>query len=201
MSYDRLGSATRTARVNPYRGPQNEFLGALPAAARCTANVLLKGHSMFRTVCVAVAVFVCAAELGCNQRAPSQSSDQRARGTTAAVTASGGAADVCGIPAPATVSTRLLYVGATSGEYAEPLSLQALLTDASGNALAGKTISFSLGGQVASGKTDANGLAQAGIAATFAPGMDKALVATAAVGSLLVGALDAGGALVSALGF
>jgi hypothetical protein len=57
-------------------------------------------------------------------------------------------------------ASTLTYTGALSGNYSDPVTLEAVLVDiASGQPVSGKTIYFSLGIKVASGITDDNGVA------------------------------------------
>src|SRR5262249_56937050 len=67
-------------------------------------------------------------------------------------------------------STQLVFLGATSGEFNDPLPLGALLTDGSGNALSGRTVSFVVGAQTLSAATDSNGIARTILTPQGAPG-------------------------------
>ena len=84
----------------------------------------------------------------------------------------------------ATLPTSVVYNGSLSGGPNKSVTLQAVLKDATGKALAGRTITFKLGAQTASAVTDANGVAKTtlqltqkngnySLTATFAPtGLD-----------------------------
>jgi RHS repeat-associated protein len=69
-------------------------------------------------------------------------------------------ADACA-PLASTNSqaARLLYAGQTSADFGSALHIAALLTDGTGEPLAGRTVTFSFNGQNASATTDANGVA------------------------------------------
>lgn len=108
------------------------------------------------------------ADLGCSSRTPSLEPGGKSPNRIAALAGST-STDACGL-APATIATQLLYVGDISAEIGTSLLLRALLTDTSGNALSGKTISFAIGGQTASAQSDVNGLARAEVPAAFATG-------------------------------
>jgi uncharacterized repeat protein (TIGR01451 family) len=70
-----------------------------------------------------------------------------------------------------TRSTTLTYTGATTQDYHDSAHLAATLTDAlSGSPIAGKPITFTLGGQTGSGTTNASGVASADIVINQAPG-------------------------------
>lgn len=56
-------------------------------------------------------------------------------------------------------ATTTSYTGAVKGAPNKAVTLSAILKDASGNGLAGRTITFTLGSQTATATTDANGLA------------------------------------------
>jgi hypothetical protein len=56
-------------------------------------------------------------------------------------------------------ATSISYTGAVKGAPNKAVTLSAILKDANGNGLAGRTINFTLGTQTASAVTDANGLA------------------------------------------
>ena len=58
-----------------------------------------------------------------------------------------------------------------AGEYSDPVSLKATLTDlATGTKLSGKTVNFQIGTQTATGTTDVNGIATASITLSQGPG-------------------------------
>ena len=68
-------------------------------------------------------------------------------------------------------ATTITYTGPTSGEYNDPLTLTARLTETvTGTLLSGRTLSFTLGSQTASGTTDANGIATVTITPAGTPG-------------------------------
>lgn len=65
-------------------------------------------------------------------------------------------------PVEITVSkraTKLEYSGAASGQYSDPATVKATLTDTDGNALPGLSVSFTIGTQSTSATTNSNGLA------------------------------------------
>jgi RHS repeat-associated protein len=66
----------------------------------------------------------------------------------------------CSQGSSSTGSAQLVYIGATAGEFNDPLELAALLTDANGAPAAGESISFALGSQTLSALTDATGVAR-----------------------------------------
>jgi hypothetical protein len=67
--------------------------------------------------------------------------------------------------------TVLVYTGDLTGDYHDPASLSATLTDKlSGNPLPGKTVVFDLGTQTQSGTTDGSGVATGTITVTQTPG-------------------------------
>ncbi|MEA2490482.1 MAG: hypothetical protein QOH21_2274, partial [Acidobacteriota bacterium] len=68
----------------------------------------------------------------------------------------------CGpdVPLPPSGEAALLYVGATHAQYSDPIELAALLTDASGAAVAGRSLTFTFGGSTFSAVTDATGVAR-----------------------------------------
>jgi uncharacterized repeat protein (TIGR01451 family) len=73
----------------------------------------------------------------------------------------------CASTTPVKIPTLVAYTGATSGDYHDTVTLQARLRDVHANALAGKTIHFSLNGtETCSGVTDGSGNASC----TVAPG-------------------------------
>jgi len=68
-------------------------------------------------------------------------------------------------------ATTLAYTGATAGQYSDPTTLTAKLTDtATGAPLANKQVTFTLGSQSVSASTDANGIASSSLTLTQAPG-------------------------------
>lgn len=77
----------------------------------------------------------------------------------------------CGpdVPLPPSGQAGLLYIGATHGQYSDPLELAALLTDTTGSPVAGRSLTFRFGDQTYSGVTDATGVARVAIVATVAP--------------------------------
>ena len=114
-----------------------------------------------RSVCLALAALVLTA---CGE--------QQQQGPARQVRASAklSQAQACPLPAPGILSTQLVYVGPAAGEYNDPLSVAALLTDAGGNPLPGRAIAFALGAQTATATTDANGVGRAQLVPTSAPG-------------------------------
>ena len=74
-----------------------------------------------------------------------------------------GAASANGSITVARKATSVVYNGSTSGGPNKTINLQAVLKDATGKALAGRTIAFKLGTQTASATTDANGVAKASL--------------------------------------
>jgi hypothetical protein len=60
-------------------------------------------------------------------------------------------------------ATTVAYTGALSGGPNKAVTLRASLVDATGKALAGRTIAFKVGSQTVSGQTDANGVATASL--------------------------------------
>jgi len=60
-------------------------------------------------------------------------------------------------------ATKLIYTGDLSGACSAPVNLRAVLVDENGAPLSEKTVTFGIGGQSASGVTDASGLASATI--------------------------------------
>ena len=73
-------------------------------------------------------------------------------------------------------SANLIYVGATTGTYANPLTLAALLTDTSGNGLAGRNLVLSFGNQTLTATTDANGLAKTTFTVGTTQGVSNATI-------------------------
>jgi hypothetical protein len=75
----------------------------------------------------------------------------------------------------------LQYTGDTLGEYSDPATLSARLTDGiDGQPLAGRTVTFELGTQTATGVTDANGVATATIVVNRIAGFTLATATVAA---------------------
>jgi RHS repeat-associated protein len=82
------------------------------------------------------------------------------------------------------IPTALTYTGALAGEVNDPLTLSARLTEAgSGNALAGRTVTFTFGAQTLTATTDASGNASVNPAPPAATGAIAATVTFAAAGS------------------
>ncbi|HEV7570810.1 MAG TPA: carboxypeptidase regulatory-like domain-containing protein [Thermoanaerobaculia bacterium] len=82
------------------------------------------------------------------------------------------------------IPTALTYTGALAGEVNDPLTLSARLTEASsGNAVAGRTVTFTLGSQTLTATTDASGNATVNAAARTSTGAIAASVTFAAAGS------------------
>jgi uncharacterized repeat protein (TIGR01451 family) len=66
----------------------------------------------------------------------------------------------CAVTAPVKIPTIVTYTGALSGDFHDPATVSATLTDDSANPLPGKTIVFTLNGaETCSGTTDATGTA------------------------------------------
>jgi hypothetical protein len=87
---------------------------------------------------------------------------------TVTVTATDAAGNVGSASATYTVGqTTLTYTGATAGQYSDPATVSAKLTEvATGTPLSGKTITFAIGTQTATATTDASGVATASITLT-----------------------------------
>ncbi|MGZ5445178.1 MAG: Ig-like domain-containing protein [Thermoanaerobaculia bacterium] len=68
----------------------------------------------------------------------------------------------CGpdVPLPPSGEPALLYVGATRVQYSDAIELAALLTDATGAPVAGRTLTFTFGGSAFTAVTDATGVAR-----------------------------------------
>jgi hypothetical protein len=82
------------------------------------------------------------------------------------------------------IPTALTYTGALAGEVDDPLTLSARLTEAgSGNAVAGRTVTFTFGAQTLTATTDASGNASVNAAPPAATGAVVASVTFAAAGS------------------
>ena len=82
------------------------------------------------------------------------------------------------------VPTALVYTGDAAGEYNDPMTLAARLTDAtSGAPIAGKALSFNFGGQTLTATTDSNGTARVVVTPTMTPGAVPLSIAFAASGS------------------
>lgn len=77
----------------------------------------------------------------------------------------------CGpdVPLPPSGQAALLYVGATRVQYSDAIELAALLTDADGAPVAGRTLTFTFGTQTHSGVTDATGVARVATTVTTPP--------------------------------
>jgi RHS repeat-associated protein len=88
------------------------------------------------------------------------------------VTTTWTSADACPTPTqpPDPAQTVLVYAGPASGEFNDPLTLAAQLTDANGVPLAARPLSLVFGTQTFSAITDANGVAFVNIPAAPAPG-------------------------------
>jgi len=91
---------------------------------------------------------------------------------TVTVTATDAAGNVGSDSATYTVGeTKLTYTGATSGQYSDPVTVSATLTEvATGQPLKGKTITFTINGLSATATTDVNGIASTSITLNKAPG-------------------------------
>jgi RHS repeat-associated protein len=82
------------------------------------------------------------------------------------------------------VPTVLTYTGDVAGEYNDPMSLAARLTDAtSGAPVSGKTLTFNFGGQTYAATTDSSGTARVSVTPTMTPGAVALTVSFAASGS------------------
>ena len=82
------------------------------------------------------------------------------------------------------VPTLLVYTGDAAGEYNDPMTLAARLTDAaSGAPVSGKTLSFNFGGQTFTASTDGNGTARVTVTPAMTPGAVALSVSFAASGS------------------
>ena len=77
----------------------------------------------------------------------------------------------CGpdVPLPPSDEASLLYTGGTRVQYSDPIDLAALLSDPTGEPVAGRTLSFAFGGQTFNAATDATGIARVGVTATASP--------------------------------
>ena len=71
-------------------------------------------------------------------------------------------------PDPAT--TTIALVGQSTGEFSDPLTLAAQLTDGNGVPLSGRSLSFVFSGQTSAATTDGSGIASLNIPAAPAPG-------------------------------
>jgi RHS repeat-associated protein len=71
---------------------------------------------------------------------------------------------------PGPTTTTLNLVGQAVGEFNDPLTLAAQLTDGNGNPLSGRSLSLTFAGQTFQATTDGNGVGTVGIAAAPAPG-------------------------------
>jgi len=68
-------------------------------------------------------------------------------------------------------ATTLTFAGQGTGEFNDPLTLAAQLTDGDGNALAGRSLNFTLAQQPFQATTDGNGVATVNIGAAPSPGV------------------------------
>lgn len=95
----------------------------------------------------------------------------------------------CGpdVPLPPSGQAALLYVGATRVQYSDAIELAALLTDAEGAPVAGRTLTFTFGTATFTGVTDATGVARVAATAGIAP--SEVVVAVDYAGSSDVPAL------------
>lgn len=77
----------------------------------------------------------------------------------------------CGpdVPLPPTGEAALLYVGATHAQYSDAIELAALLTDANGAAVAGRSLTFTFGTATFRAVTDATGVARVATTANVPP--------------------------------
>lgn len=76
----------------------------------------------------------------------------------------------CGAPSTQSGTPNLIYIGSTTGEYNDNGELAALLTDGTGAAAAGRSLTFTYAGQTFSGTTDATGVARVAVTLSSAPG-------------------------------
>jgi len=82
------------------------------------------------------------------------------------------------------VPTLLAYTGDLAGEYNDPMTLAARLTEATtGAPIAGKTLAFTFGGTSYSATTDTNGTARVAVTPTITPGPVALSVSFTAAGS------------------
>jgi len=82
------------------------------------------------------------------------------------------------------VPTILVYTGDVAGEYNDPMTLAARLTDATtGAPLAGQTLTFNFGGTASTATTDSNGTARVTTTPRMTPGPVALSVTFAAAGS------------------
>lgn len=81
-------------------------------------------------------------------------------------------ADPCPAPVrpPDPSTTILTYAGQLNGEFNDPLTLAAQLTDGNGNPLTGRSVSFAFAGQTTPATTDGNGVATINVATAPTPG-------------------------------
>ncbi|HEX3528051.1 MAG TPA: carboxypeptidase regulatory-like domain-containing protein [Thermoanaerobaculia bacterium] len=69
------------------------------------------------------------------------------------------------------IPTTLVYLGPAGGEFNDPLTLQARLTEsATGRPISGQAVTFNFGSQSLTGTTDAGGVATVSLTPTAAPG-------------------------------
>jgi len=81
------------------------------------------------------------------------------------------------------IPTTLVYMGPAGGEYNDPVTLRARLTDsATGRALGGQPVTFNFGGQILAGTTDANGVATVNLTPTGVPGAISVVITFAGAG-------------------
>lgn len=71
---------------------------------------------------------------------------------------------------PAASASSLVYAGQTAGEFNDPLTLAAQLTDGNGNPLSNRSLSFVFGSQTFNATTDGNGVAKVNVTNAPAPG-------------------------------
>ena len=72
---------------------------------------------------------------------------------------------------PSASGTTLSFAGQATGEFNDPLTLAAQLTDGNGNPLAGRSLSFTLANQQFQATTDGNGVAMVNAGTAPAPGV------------------------------
>ena len=88
------------------------------------------------------------------------------------VTTTWTSADPCPAPTgpPDPTQTAIVNAGPATGEFSDPLTLAAQLTDGNGVPLANRSLTFAFGAQTSQATTDSNGIATVNIASAPAPG-------------------------------
>lgn len=87
-------------------------------------------------------------------------------------------ADACVAPPTSAGTTKLIYVGQTSGSFGDQLRVAALLTNGTGQPLASRPVTLTIGGHSSVASTDANGVA----AATVTPDIGQTSVSASFAG-------------------